>query len=965
MKILVIVESPNKVKKIQEYLNKIKEPDQTFLVQATVGHLLDLNKDKGSLGIDIENQFQPEYKPIKRQARVIADLKKTAKKSDQIWIASDLDQEGEFIGYSICMILGLPVNQTKRLIFNEITQSAIQQAVENPTTLNPNVIDAQKGRRIIDRLIGFQLSQVARKVNGGISLGRVKTVLVRLVADREKAVKKFNSAGFYRMSGEFQLNLEIPVTEDENPETKLTVKKKLAVKNTPTVKKSVTPTQLFKFRATCLEQFPDLTSAQNYLEQLDQNPFQFQRTTDQIQLQKPQLPFKTASLQKDGSRSLNLPPKVVLGMAQKLYEQGLISYPRTDTVLLPLEKHQEIKTWILDNHGSEFYQQNEQTIGASSATTNTNESPNESHSNSHKNPKNKKNVQGAHSAIYPTDLKINMVPEVDPGDILNRVYQMIYKRTIASQMAPAKYRLLKLYFNNEKTINWQSQFKTLIFLGYLVLYQKNTDTLTKDQQTEDAQIEDTTPDASEDTQTDDPSDQQTEDPQSDSQLSNSNLNPVLLDEISKHLNGKNPSMPLDIKYLSIKALEDWTKPPHHYDGAGILEQLEKHGIGRPSTWGQLLEDCLTKGFIVKVPETTLKPISRTQITTVPATSTLPKLEIIKINYQPPSQRNRIRLTELGQMTVDFAETYFEHLFNYEFTGQMETRLNQIEKQTESWHQVVETVYKSYQPTMTALLSQAKKLTQAQNFQAQTKSDDQNNQDETNSDSDAPDDLNHLDDLNNLNIPNNLAKLADLKGEKRSLGMYQEQPVYAYYGRYGPVLQIGNPTQTKKSKASKKNKANTKDQSSAEGAVYYPIKSPHDWKTIELVDLPDIIICPRVLGKIKNTAVVLKQSKFGFYLYHQQKTFPLKAEYFKPPLADLASLAQHLDELDFESIAIDLKDPMEGITKVGPYEIRQGPYGPYFRAGTRNISVPPSYRQSLDQITVEQCHEWINNRDRKK
>ena len=848
MRILVIVESPNKVKKIQEYLNQIKEPvprealicpsdkpvgdhNQNFVVQATVGHLLDLNKEKGALGIDLDNQFAPDYKPIAHQARVIADLKKSAKQADQIWIASDQDQEGEFIGYSLCRILSLPVQTTRRLMFNEITLSAIKTAVENPTTLNLALIDAQKCRRIIDRLIGFQLSRLARRVNAGISVGRVKTVLVRLVADRQSTIDQFKTDSHFRLTGNFKLNNQI------------------------------------NFQAYAIQKLTDSAQAHAYLEKCLQTPdlFRFQKTTDQIQLQKAPPPFKTASLQKDGSRQLKMSPKAVLSLAQKLYESGLISYPRTDTTNLPIEKQMEIQQLIESKYGPEYYQNN-----APPEPIAKNKSTVKAKAN---------NTQGAHSAIYPTDLKVTSVPEVDNSDQLNRVYQMIYRRTIASQMKPARYRVLKLYFTTNlespNTIDWQSNFKALVFPGYLIVYQKSEP---ESQIENEAEIE-------------------------------TSADQTLLDQLSK-LTAATP-----IHYQQIQAKQQWSQPPTYYDSAGVLDQLEKHGIGRPSTWGHMLEECLEMNFIQKVPIIELDPQSQTCLTITPSVSNQ-TIKETQNHVQPPIQRNRIKTTELGQMSIDFVREHFDNIFNYEFTGQLETRLNQIEQQTENWVNVTNDLYQMYRPKMEVLSSK----------------------DSTN-------------------------QIKDLKSEKRELGIYQGQPVLAYYGRYGPVLQIGKYSKAKSAKSTKSKSGD--DEASVQ---YYPIKEPYQWQTIQLEDLPNLMTVPRELGKINKQAVILKQSQYGYYLYYQKRTYSLKPEYFQSSIdnvEDQALVTQHLDQLDFEKIRDDLTRSDDQSVQVGPYHIRPGPYGPYFKAGNLNISVPASYRQNIENITLEQCQEWIANRRSKK
>ena len=823
MKVLVVVESPNKIKKIQSYLNRL-EDGNAYLVSASVGHLLDLNKEDGALGIDIEKDIEPDYVRIKTKTKVITDLKHAAKQCDQIWIASDLDHEGEFIGYSICNVLSLPAFHTKRLIFNEITESAITAAVKNPTVLKQEVLNAQKCRRILDRLIGFQLSQAGRRVNPHIAVGRVKTVMVRLVADRERERDAFVSETYYRLTGEFSAD------------------------------------QTTTIAARCTDTLADADAVEAYLINGDKLPFVVSQVSDTVVKQSPPPPFKTGTLQREGSRRFSIPPKTVLELAQKLYEMGLISYPRTDTTVLPVEKATEIRQLITAQFGADYL--------ATQATTAVRKAP----------VVKGLAVQGAHAAIYPTDLKVLVVQDdgAANGGLLTKVYHMIYVRAVASEMAQARYRQVELDFADE--MSWTARFKSLVFEGFIAAKRIFHDDAAQDAACRTSERADDA-DESDDC----------------AGTGEAAIDSSIMDKIMRLK--RNDVLTAN----AIIATEEWTKPPSRYDSAGILDQLEKHGIGRPSTWGSILDDVLSRGFIAKT-QNERKPQTRKRTTITYTASTDGGGEVSSVveKHQQPLVKNRIELTDLGKASVAFATEHFDHIFNYKFTSDLEKRLNAIETGTENWVQVVRDVYQSYVPKMTQLLSD-RSLTRT---------------------------------------------------NKRVLGTHEDEQVVAYLGRYGPVIQVGDDR-------------------------HYPIKGDLSVDTITLDDAVRIMSSENVvLGtiptpkrKAKASAataqhptgdVVLKRSKYGYYVRCGEQNFRLCPEHFEPHLTNMDAVAEHLNELVFERVAADITTAKKNVV-VGPYAIVNGKYGPYFRAGTRNISVPKQYHHQLEAITAEMCKQWTDER----
>jgi DNA topoisomerase I len=711
MKVLVIVESPNKREKIQKFLTHA-DPTNNFTVLATAGHLMDLHKDdkftNASLGIDIDNNFKPKYVTLPDKRKIVTELKKAAKSADAVWIASDLDQEGEFIGWSICQVLGLDVATVPRLIFNEITQTAIEHAIAHPIRLDQNLLAAQRCRRVTDRLIGFQLSGAARKINHAVSVGRVKTMAIKLVLEREQDRAEFQPVKFFKLS-----NFAC---------AKCSIGSDACVGSIHAGTESNFACACAKtdceLSFTSKHQFVDEQQVTDYFLLFKQNKdIKVIKAHDHIVYETPSAPFMTSTLQKIGSRQLNVTPKVVMSLAQKLYEKGLISYPRTDTTRLPAEKQAEIKKYIIERYGAEYL--TERTHDASGQ--NCQEAPNEV----------SRSQQAAHTAIYPTEIAVINPPNID--HIEQRLYTLIWRQTIASQMTRASFRQLDLEAINEldATVILHSKVKEPIFDGFLTLFKKNE--------------------------------------------SDSTDSLALIDTFVKQT------------YFTviedIKAIESATAPPALFDRAGLLEKLESHGIGRPSTWGSILEETIERNFLQihdEPPITKPRKILTYSLKTsnISVTTDFQNLSTAKIptkcisngvgNENLERAPNRLQTTSLGQMSIEFVDKYFPHIFNYNFTSALEKDLDAISTGTVDWVTVVDKLYKSYEPQLSKVESKTIKREITQN---------------------------------------------------RMLGEYEGHQVSAFIGRYGSVIEMSD---NKKSKR------------------FYPIKKPYQLETVTLADLPTII-----------------------------------------------------------------------------------------------------------------------------
>lgn len=420
VKYLVIVESPNKISKVSQYLNSIPGND-TYLVKATGGHIMNLNPKK--LSIDIENNFEPEYQwqEDAYHKKVIKELKKAYEECNSVLIASDYDLEGENIGYSICHLLNIPIETTPRLIFHKITKKALQDAIKNPSFLQPNLLDAQKSRRVLDRLIGYRISPVTRKVKTGLSVGRVQSIALKLVVDREKEIEKFQTAQQFKVEAIFDA-----ANKD--------------VKNIYT---------------TLNVNFQTKDDTTKFLTDCQPASFQIGDYKKKLELRHPGAPFISASLQSECSRKFNISTKKVSEIAQKLYEKGLISYPRTDSPQVPEEVLAELKGYIVEKYGEKYYQ--------------------------HRQFKAKgKNAQEAHSCIYPTQIKTASI--IDEDQLQVKIYQIIHRRTVACQMAPSKIRATEILIDisTRDKEKFKGRAEEEIFDGWKKVYQYQDHSASKD-----------------------------------------------------------------------------------------------------------------------------------------------------------------------------------------------------------------------------------------------------------------------------------------------------------------------------------------------------------------------------------------------------------------------------------------------------------------------------------------------------
>ena len=476
---LVIVESPAKAKTIEGYLGK------DYQVKSSYGHVRDL--PRGDFAIDIEKDFEPTYQVSKDKKDVVKELKKIAKDAETIYLASDDDREGEAISWHLVKALELDDKKTRRIVFREITKNAIQNALENPRGINEDLVNAQQARRILDRLVGYELSPILwKKIKTGLSAGRVQSVAVRLVVEREREIDQFKPTSSFKVSAFFSLE-----------------KGKILKADLP-------------------KKFKTRDEAQAFLEACKGAEFAIENLETKPAKKSPAPPFTTSTLQQEASRKLGFPVTLTMSIAQKLYEAGKISYMRTDSLNLSQEAIQGAKSAISSNYGADYAQERRFKTKNQSA-------------------------QEAHEAIRPTNFNVQ---EAGKDNAEQKLYDLIWKRAIASQMADAKLEkttaTIGISTSDEKLT---AQGEVIKFEGFLKVYIESTD---EDQEEEDQQ---------------------------------GMLPPLTIGQV------------LDLKNMLAK--EGFTRHPPRYTEASLVKKLEEMGIGRPSTYAPTISTVIKRNYIAK------------------------------------------------------------------------------------------------------------------------------------------------------------------------------------------------------------------------------------------------------------------------------------------------------------------------------------------------------------------------------
>ena len=570
---LVIVESPAKAKTIEGFLGK------DFLVKSSIGHIRDLPK-KGGMAIDIENGFAPTYEVSADKKKVVDELSKLSKKSETVWLATDEDREGEAIAWHLQEALKLKEEKTKRIVFNEITKSAITKAVDNPREIDINLVNAQQARRVLDRLVGFELSPVLwKKVKYGLSAGRVQSVAVRLIVEREKEITNFVSESTYKVSAYF-LNADQKV-----------------------------------FKADLPKRFKSKDEAVSFLEACSNSTFTISSLTKKPAKKSPTAPFTTSTLQQEASRKLGFTVGQTMSVAQKLYESGKITYMRTDSMNLSDDAIKSAGGFIESNYGSEYFKSRK--FAAKS-----------------------KGAQEAHEAIRPTNLSN---ANIDGERNHQRLYELIWKRTIASQMADAQLERTTAEITVSNASNhFVAKGEMIKFDGFLKVYMESTD-----------------------------------------------------DEDSEEQDGMLPKLNEGEVVFSreINAVERFSKPKPRFTEASLVKRLEELGIGRPSTYASTITTIQNRGYVEKgQSEGVLKPY-------ISLTLKDKDIKEEQKSEKTGSDKSKLKPTDIGIVVTEFLETNFSDVMDYGFTADVEKEFDLIAKGDKVWNEMISQFYDGFVKTV--------------------------------------------------------------------------------------------------------------------------------------------------------------------------------------------------------------------------------------------------------------------------
>ena len=579
---LVIVESPAKAKTIEKFLGK------DYKVMSSYGHIRDLKKK--NFGVDLET-FKPEYEIPADKQKVVSELKKEAKASDTVWLASDEDREGEAISWHLAEVLGLDPERSKRIVFHEITKPAILAAIANPRHIDLNLVDAQQARRVLDRLVGFKLSPVLwRKVRPNLSAGRVQSVAVRLIVEREREIAQFKPEASYRVTGEFRV---------------------------PTLNGTVA-----LLKAELSARFKTAAEAEHFLEGCRTADFTISSITTRPTKRTPAPPFTTSTLQQEAARKLGFPVALTMRVAQGLYESGLITYMRTDSMNLSTLCLNSCKTVIEDQMGAEFHQLR--------------------HYHTHT-----KGAQEAHEAIRPTDMARENITGTTQE---KRLYQLIWKRTLACQMADARLEKTVVSINVDGSdYQFVATGEVVKFDGFLRVYRESHDN--------DADNE----------------------------------------EEGRLLPPMNEGQRLERQ--EIVAQERFTQQPSRYTEASLVHKLEELGIGRPSTYAPTISTIQQREYVVKADK---EGASRTfhQLTLVGDDVTEEtKTETVG------AEKNKLIPTDTGIVVNDFLLSYFPDIMDYNFTAHVEKEFDEVAEGKKDWTELMRSFYDDFEPQVEKTLAE--------------------------------------------------------------------------------------------------------------------------------------------------------------------------------------------------------------------------------------------------------------------
>lgn len=743
---LVIVESPAKAKTIEKYLGK------DFVVKSSIGHIRGLPSKNGS--VDVANNFAPLFEVNADKKKTISELKKEVKTADTVWLASDEDREGEAIAWHLAEVLKLNPKTTKRIVFHEITKSALDEAVKNPRTINMPLVEAQQARQSLDYLVGFELSPVLwRKVRPQLSAGRVQSVAVRLIVEREAEIDSHIPEATFKLTAEFAL-------EDG----------------------TVLP-------AASSKKYQSVDDVRRILEAFANSDFTAQAIEKKPATRSPSAPFTTSTLQQEASNKLGFSPRSTMQLAQRLYEAGLITYMRTDSLNLSAGATAAMTSFIKGEYGNNYHQF--RTFKAKSA-----------------------NAQEAHEAIRPTDVR----KEFAGTDAQQtKLYNLIWRRTLASQMAPATLEKTTISIKVSKSSEvMEAKGEIVVFDGFLKVYGRSGDD-------------------------------------------------VLLPEVNK---GDRLTL------QSAEATESLSRGPARYTEASLVRKLEEMGIGRPSTYASTIATVQTRGYVERG-ELEGVPKEIAKLTLASGTITQ-KTEVIQYG----KDSNKLFPTDTGKVVTDFLVKHFAHVMDYTFTSQVEAELDEIAIGKKNRVKVLGEFYGPFHK----LIEQSADISRAEATQTR-----------------------HI-------------------GDDPKSGL----PIFARFGRYGPMLQKG-------------------EQSDDPKPEFAPLPTGSKIETVTLEQALEMFKLPRTVGKTKDGQEIKANiGRFGPYIVIDKLFVSIKPH---DPHTITLDLAMELYAAKVKAEAEkNIADFGDGI------KILNGRFGPYITDGKKNAKIPKDTEPA--SITHDQAKELI-------
>lgn len=759
---LVIVESPAKAKTIEKYLGA------DYKVMSSYGHIRDLKKK--DFGVDLKT-FEPQYEIPADKRKVVTELRAQAKKSEAVWLASDEDREGEAISWHLAEVLGLDPKETRRIVFHEITKPAILSAIEHPRHIDLNLVDAQQARRVLDRLVGFKLSPVLwRKVRPSLSAGRVQSVAVRLIVEREREIQQFKPESSYRVTAVF----EVPASNGSITLLKAELNKRFATRD----------------------------EAQAFLEKCKEATFTIDAITTRPTKRNPAPPFTTSTLQQEAARKLGFPVAVTMRVAQSLYESGLITYMRTDSMNLSDLCLNSCGPVISSLMGDEYHQRRTY------------------HTHS-------KGAQEAHEAIRPTDMNRQTI-EGDTRE--QRLYELIWKRTIACQMADAKLERTTVNIAVSETDEmFQATGEVVRFDGFLRVYRES---------------------------------------QGDDENANA-------DE-SKLLPPMNEGEALQRR--EVIAQQRFSQQPARYTEASLVHKMEELGIGRPSTYAPTISTIQNREYVVKG-DAEGTPRSYDQLTLQSDT-----ISETTQSENVGSNRGKLVPTDIGLVVNDFLMEYFPEIMDYNFTANVEKQFDEVAEGKENWTEMISNFYQDFEPQVERTLNE---------------------------------------------------KTEHRVGE-RELGVDPKsgKPVSVKIGRFGPVVQIGTPSDDEKPQ-------------------FANLAKGQSIETITLEEALELFKLPRTLGELEGQVVKANVGRFGPYV-QLGKLFVSIPKGEDPMDITLERAAELIQEKRLKEEQSHLKQFDED----PDLEVRAGRWGPYIAYKGKNYKLPKSDAERATELTYDECKKII-------